>query len=310
MQILFKYTVAILVLLFVSDIAHAQENSQARKDRILLNLEYRFPQLKNAKLTIGDIAPSKYNGLDIGSFTVESRNGTQQQNFLISRDDTELYMYSGAPLNVSLTPAQIQAEIEQKEQAEAQIANARLAELKASAKTRPSKGNPTGSVLIVEFSDFQCPYCRRAISTIDQMMAKYGNDVRFVYKHFPLGFHPWAKPAAIASECVANQNQKVFWALHDYYYEKQKSINPINLIKKTKEFLANKGLDMNAWSTCAEDYSSRQYKNAAATVDADIALGQKLGVTGTPGFFVDGVFINGAQPLSTFEPIIDNALGK
>ncbi len=76
------------------------------------------------------------------------------------------------------------------------------------------------------------------------------------------------------------------------------------MIEKSKEYLAGSGVDMTAWSKCAEDQESEEYKAAAATVDADMALGQKLGVSGTPGFFVNGQFLNGAQPPAAFEPLI------
>ena len=84
-------------------------------------------------------------------------------------------------------------------------------------------------------------------------------------------------------------------------------ITPDNVLAKSKEYLADSGIDMAAWAGCAEDTTSSEYQAAAAVVDADMAFGQQLGVTGTPGFFVNGEFLNGAQPLSAFEPVIAKA---
>ncbi|MEO1085893.1 MAG: thioredoxin domain-containing protein, partial [Acidobacteriota bacterium] len=169
------------------------------------------------------------------------------------------------------------------------------------------RGNPDAPVTIIEFSDFQCPYCTRGAQTVEQILEKYPNDVKFVFKHFPLGFHPWAKPAAVAANCAANQNQDAFWTLHDKYFEHQKELNVENVMAKSKEFLGGSGLDMATWSACAENQESAEYKAAAALVDSDMNLGKSLGVTGTPGFFVNGTFLNGAQPLAAFEPLIQQA---
>ena len=78
----------------------------------------------------------------------------------------------------------------------------------------PTRGNPDGPVLIVEFSDFQCPYCTRGAETMAKVLEQYPNDVKFVFKHFPLGFHNWAKSAAIASHCAGLQSDDAFWTLH------------------------------------------------------------------------------------------------
>jgi protein-disulfide isomerase len=140
-----------------------------------------------------------------------------------------------------------------------------------------------------------------------EVLQKYPNDVKFVFKHFPLGFHNWAKPAAIASHCAGQQNGDAFWLLHDKYFEDQRSLTADNVLAKSKEYLQGSKIDMSKWSTCAEKVDSAEYQAAASAVDGDMALGQKLGVSGTPGFFVNGQFLNGAQPLARFEPLIEDA---
>ena len=287
--------------------AATADDAEARTARILANLQLEFPQLAEANVQMGEITASSIDGLDAGVFTV---NGRTNQNFLVTKDDKSLYLIVGEPLDVSRSKAEIDAAIAKRNEAEAAEAAERQAELAAATEGLPVRGNPNGAITIIEFSDFQCPYCSRGANTVEEILEKYPNDVKFVFKHFPLGFHPWAKPAAIAANCAANQKDDAFWTLHDKFFEQQKELNPGNVMAKSKEFLASSGVDMEAWSKCAEDQSSEEYKAAAAAVDADMAFGQKMGVSGTPGFFVNGRFLNGAQPIAAFEPIIKEILGS
>ena len=306
-----KTTLALLFAVAACQLApaptSAQEDPEARKARIVANLKLTFPQLAEMDITMGEITASDFAGLDQGSFTIGQGGRTQTQQFFVSSDDTRMYVISGDPIDVSRSQEEIEAELAKREQEEAQAAAQRLEQLEQSVAGLPVRGNPDGPVLIVEFSDFQCPYCARGAETVEQILAKYGEDVRFVFKHFPLGFHPWAKPASIATHCAGQQDHAAFWALHDEYFKNQKAITTDNIIAKSKEYLTDSGIDMAAWATCAEDQSSEEYKAAAAVVDADMRLGQQLGVSGTPGFFVNGEFLNGAQPLSAFVPLIEKA---
>jgi protein-disulfide isomerase len=277
---------------------------EARKSRILANLKLAYPQLENMQLVMGEIGPSEYADLDMGSFNV---GGRQDQAFFVTKDDTKLYLVNGNPIDVSRSEEEIQAEIAKREEAKAAEAVGRRKELEAAVVGRPLRGNPDAPITIVEFSDFQCPYCKRGADTMEELVEKYPNDVRFVFQHFPLSFHPWAKPASIASHCAGLQDHEAFWTLHDSYFENQTALNPGNVLDKSKEYLKDSGIDMEVWSTCAEKKDSEEYKAAAATVDADMELGQKFGVSGTPGFFVNGQFLNGAQPISAFEPLIQAA---
>ncbi len=290
--------------------AAAEEDPEARKAQIEANLKLAFPQLAQLTITIGEIEPSDFEGLDRGSFTLTNPRGQQQtQQFFVTSDNQTLYMIAGEPVDVSRSAEQIEAELARRAAEEAERAAARMQELEEAVAGLPVRGNPDAPVLIVEFSDFQCPYCARGADTVEQILEKYGDDVRFVFKHFPLGFHPWAKPASIATHCAAQQDHDAFWTLHDEYFANQKQITPGNVIAESRKYLADSGIDMEAWAVCAEDSESEAYRAAAAVVDADMALGQKLGVSGTPGFFVNGEFLNGAQPLAAFEPLIAAALG-
>ncbi len=297
-------TVLVLLVGLLALAAFAQDPVEDRKGRILANLKLAYPQLENMSLVMGAIGPSEFADLDEGTFTV---NGRQSQTFFVTKDDKKLFLISGNPIDVSRSQEEIQAEIAKREEAKAAEAAGRRQQLEDAVAGRPVRGNPDAAITIVEFSDFQCPYCARGANTMEEVIEKYPNDVRFVFQHFPLGFHPWAKPASIASHCAGLQNHDAFWTLHDQYFKNQRQLNPENVLAKSKEYLEGSGIDMAAWSTCAEDTDSEEYKAAAAVVDADMALGQSLGVSGTPGFFVNGQFLNGAQPLSAFEPLIQAA---
>ena len=299
--------ILLLVLVALPFALPAEEDAEARKARILANLKLTFPQLEEVDVTVGEIEPSGFEGLEQGFFTMRSPRGPQRQEFLVATDDSKLFLISAPPIDVSRSAEEIAAELAKREAEEAERSAERQAELESSIVGMPARGNPEAPVLIVEFSDFQCPYCARGAETVEQILAKYPDDVKFVFKHFPLGFHPWAKPASIAAHCAGKQNQEAFWTLHDEYFDNQKQLNPENVLSKSREYLAESGIDMEAWAVCAEDQGSEEYKAAAALVDADMALGQKLGVSGTPGFFVNGEFLSGAQPLAAFEPLIAKA---
>lgn len=297
-----------LALLPLAGIACAQDtqmeegtvdNSDARKEKILVNLGDAFPQLGQMQATIGEIEATEFDGLQRGTLKVQGR----EQIFLVTSDDTKFWLVAGPAIDVSKGAEEIAA-------AKAKEAEERQAKLASVPEGEPIRGSEDGAVTIIEFSDFQCPYCSRGAETVEQILDKYGDDVKFVFQHFPLDrIHPWARPAAIAAECAAAQDKDAFWTLHDAYFDDQEGINQGNVIDKSREYLADTGVDLDTWATCATDDSSEAHQEAAATVQAELELGQELGVQGTPGFFVNGQFLNGAQPITAFEPIIKEATG-
>ena len=304
-KVIFALAGVLLLTALAIGVVDAQEDDGDRGARILANLKIAFPQLADLNVTMGAIEPSGHSGLDKGFFVI---NGQQQQAFFVTSDDSKLYLVSGEPIDVSRSAEEIAEAVAQREAEEAKKAAEVEAELAERIAGRVHRGPAEAPVTIVEFSDFQCPYCSRGAATVEQILEKYPNDVKFVFQHFPLNFHPWARPAAIASHCAAEQSADAFWTLHDKYFEEQKEITPENVLAKSKEYLAGSDVDMETWSVCAEDESSEPYQAAAAIVDGDMAFGQKLGVSGTPGFFVNGTFLSGAQPLGAFEPLIQAAI--
>ncbi len=271
-----------------------------RKARILANLIHQLPQLDRLDPRMGDLSPAPMPGFDLGSFSFMTQQGRQQQAFLVSTDDRYLYLIAAGPFDVSRSQDELaQAEEEARQQ--------RHEMLMMAARNYPTRGNPDAPITIVEFSDFQCPYCSRASGTVKEVLAKYPDDVRLVYAHFPLNFHAWARPSAIAAVCAAEQDNDAFWKLHDYYFANQQAITPENVIAKSRDVLAGTNVDLEAWQACAADTTSEAYQAAARRVDAEMQLGVQLGVTGTPGFFINGRFLNGSQPLEAFEQAIQAA---
>jgi protein-disulfide isomerase len=300
-----KKLVSSAVLLGLLAVASAAFADDARKALILTNLQALFPQLEEMKPVMGEIKPTGIPGLDEGSFVV---GGRQTQLFHVTSDNKKLWMIGGPPFDVSKTPEQIAAAKAEQAKAEAETAKTRAAELEKGVVGVPFRGKADAPVTIVEFSDFQCPYCSRGADLVEQILAKYPNDVKFVFKHRPLqDIHPWATPAAIAATCAAEQKPEAFWTLHDAYFEHQKELTAENLAAKTREYLAGAGIDLQKFAACAEDPNSPAYQEAAAKVVADYDFGTKVGAGGTPAFFVGGQFVNGIAPLEHFETLIAQA---
>lgn len=162
------------------------------------------------------------------------------------------------------------------------------------------RGGKNAKVTIVEYSDFECPFCSRAHPTIQQVMNEYGDDVRVVYRHFPLSFHPQAQKAAEASECAADQGK--FWQFHDVVFENQDLVQ--GGVAQFKKWAVELGLNASKFNNCLDSGEKAQL------VTDDTNEGSALGVTGTPGFFINGQSVVGAQPFSVFKQIIDAELAK
>jgi len=159
-------------------------------------------------------------------------------------------------------------------------------------------GNPKAPVMIVEFSDFQCPYCRHVEPTLKQLLTKYPDKVSLAYRDFPLAsIHPRAELAAQASRCAGEQGK--FWDYHDHLFSAS------NLEKDTLiEYARNLKLNDKQFGSCL---TSEKYK---AEIDKDFQEGRKAGVSGTPGFFINGVVLSGSQPKDAFTRVIDEELER
>ena len=160
------------------------------------------------------------------------------------------------------------------------------------------RGNPKAPVMIVEFSDYQCPYCHQVEPTVKQLLAKYGDKVSFAYRDYPLrAIHSQAEIAAEASRCALEQGK--FWEYHDQLFTSSK-LDKDSLT----EYAKNLNLDEKEFGSCL---ASEKYKGA---IDKDLAEGGKAGVNGTPGFFINGIALSGAKQEDSFTQIIDDELSR
>jgi protein-disulfide isomerase len=163
----------------------------------------------------------------------------------------------------------------------------------------PSKGPANASVTIIEFSDFQCPFCSRALPVIEELMTRYPKDVRVVYRHLPLDrIHDRARIAAEASLCAHDQDQ--FWAYHDLLFANARALADEDL----KRFAEELNLDVAAWEQCVGE------NKFAEQIDADVEAARSIGITGTPAFIINGVILSGAKPVEEFVPVIESELKR
>ncbi|TMA14558.1 MAG: thioredoxin [Deltaproteobacteria bacterium] len=162
----------------------------------------------------------------------------------------------------------------------------------------PSRGPTNAPVTIVEFSDFQCPYCGREYPVIERLMKEYDGKLRLVFRHYPLDFHPFAQKAAEAGACA--QDQGKFWELHDKMFSNQGKLAVADL----KGYAKTLGMDATKFDKCLDSGEKK------ALVDDDLKAGSAAGVNGTPAFFINGIFINGAQPYEHMKQAVDRELRK
>jgi len=160
----------------------------------------------------------------------------------------------------------------------------------------PDKGPKDAPIELVEFSDFQCPFCQRANPTVDQVLKTYGDRIHFVYRHFPLAIHPNARPAAEAAACAGAQGR--FWPFHDQLFANPAKLADADL----KATAVSAGLDASRFNACVDGHQSKR------EVDKDLSEGSAAGVTGTPAFFINGRSLEGAQPFEAFKRVIDEEL--
>ena len=166
----------------------------------------------------------------------------------------------------------------------------------------PVTGSPDAKITIVEYSDFQCPYCSSAHVTVKNLLSQYPGKVKVAYKHLPLQMHNWARQAAEASVCIHKQNPEAFWKFSDYLFTNQKAIKLETFDAKLQEFSAQNGVKPEELKQCMADPATKQ------KVQADEQEAESLGLTSTPSFLVNGRTVVGAIPLDQFKQIIDEAL--
>lgn len=185
-------------------------------------------------------------------------------------------------------------EEEEKTQLEASYTNPLVPNIRSDETIRGTKGAP---IVLVEYSDFQCPFCGRGYSTVMEVLEKYKGKIQFIYKHLPLSFHPQAEIAAKYYEAVRLQSEEKAFKFHDKLYQDQSKLK--NGEAFLKELAKSVGADM---SKVAKDINSEE---VAKRIKEDSTEAEKFGFQGTPGFLLNGVPVKGAYPTEHFVQIVD-----
>jgi protein-disulfide isomerase len=245
-------------------------------------VRHLFVMDKRITIQVSDPQPSPNlpGFMEVG---VHASMGTQAQDFqfLVSKDGSKILQ--GNVFDVNNNPFKNDLD-------------------KLKTEFEPSMGAPGADVVLVEFSDFQCPYCKEEAKMLRQNLLKaYPENVRLYFKTFPLeALHPWSKPAAIASRCAFRQKPASFWAFHDWVFDHQTEINPENFKEKVLEWAkGQKELDVPQLGQCMDT------KATEAEVDKVLLEGRGLNVDRTPTLFVNGRRLASAIDWPSLKSIID-----
>lgn len=193
----------------------------------------------------------------------------------------------------------IKNELRKKYKVSFQMEEVKKTRAKVSENGNPSLGPKDAKVTIIEFSDFDCPFCKRSQNVNKKIREKYKGKVRWVFRDYPLPFHPNAMFAHVAANCTISQNK--YWEFFEAIFENTGDLSRENVM----ELATKVGLDMEKFTDCVENNETIK-----AEIQKDIADAQSVGVNGTPMFFINGISVEGAQPYEVFENIIEDELNK
>lgn len=229
---------------------------------------YRIPD--KVDLRLGQLKPSEVPGFNKAELRMGRGPDSQTHTLYISKD--KRFYLLGTFMDLTVHPIQ-----------------ERLKKLKL--KGAPVRGNPNAPVTLVEYTDFQCPYCAVGYRIVrDRILKEYPDKVKWVYKSFPLrSIHPWAEPAAIAVECAKLQGNDQFWKMHDAIFDNQRNIQVHNADDKFLKIAEEAGVETTAFQACYDG------KKTLQTVRKDLVEAEELGLSSTPSFLVDGRLVAGAD---------------
>ncbi len=264
----------------------------------------------DAKIQISGYEQSPIKGFKKGRFDIQTSKGNADIPFMVSQDgryvilgepidttkfkDTQVADIKTGELPFGRQPLPVLMSKDGKYLILGELVDSTVNPLeetmkKISLKDVPIKGEEEAKVTIVEYSDFQCPFCKRATDMLPQILEQYKGKVKLAFKQFPLPSHPWAMDAAIASVCAYQQGNDNFWEFHDKVFEKQKEITVEKSKEQFKTFAKEVGLDQGKFEAC---FSSQEI---ASRVQSEIKEGQSVGVNSTPTFIVNGMPVPGAN---------------
>jgi protein-disulfide isomerase len=201
----------------------------------------------------------------------------QQQQTVQLREELRQQLFAEAGVEILLTPPRVDIGIPD---------------------NIPSRGAEDAPVTLIEYTDYQCPYCARVQPTIEALLERYEGKLRHVFKNLPLPMHNQAQLAAQAGLCANDQGK--YWEFHNWLFENQRTMNRESMVSQAGEL----GMDGEAFAGCLDQGTHSQQ------VDSEMAEARGLGITGTPGFLINGRVLKGAQPIEAFEAIIDDELER
>lgn len=261
------------------------------KEKVTRYLEELFPNLQ--KIEVSDLERNGEQFLTARVTFVTAGRPRQQQVHLTS-DGKNLIL--GQIWDLTISPQRARWNNKSRG-AEERMAKLDLID-------RPFRGPADAAVTVVEFSDYQCPYCSRAYQTVDQrLVEEYGQRIKFVFKHLPLeSLHPWARKASVAAACAYVQQQEAFWNLHALLFRDQKQITQDNLRNKIEAYAGELGLDVPAMLDCYDTDATK------SVVEADLAEAMSLGISSTPTYLINGAVVQGVVAFEEMRSYIDFAL--
>src|SRR6266496_5820551 len=253
-----------------------------------LRVAYNVPQ--TVKVLISVPHGSEFPNYDALTVTFEGDGKKQTYDFLLSKDQKTLMRMTKMDLSKDPYAENMK---------------------KIDTKGRPVRGNPNAKVVVVNYDDFQCPYCSSMHKTLfPQLLKEYGDRVAFIYKDFPLSeIHPWAIHAAVNANCLAAQNADAYWEFADYIHAHRDVVNAEKgldnqfaaLDRMTLDETGKFKLDKDKLQVCVKAQDQQAVK-------ASVKEGEALDVSGTPAMFINGQLVDGARPAAELRELFDNAL--
>jgi protein-disulfide isomerase len=268
----------------------AQAPSPDVTQRIERQIRSYYDLPDSVKVTLSAPHSSEFPNYDEYTVTLEGDSNKRVFDFLLSKDQKTLIRMTR--MDMSKDPYAENMK-------------------KIDVKGRPVRGNPNAKVVIVNFDDFECPFCSRAHQTLfPELLKEYGDRVAFIYKDFPLSeIHPWAIHAAVNANCLAAQNNDAYWDFADYIHSNQHVVNSERgheaQFAALDRITLTEGAKFNVDTTKLQSCIKAQKEDA---VTASVKEGEALGVDGTPTMFVNGRSVNGARSAEEFRAIFDSAL--
>lgn len=284
-----------IVLLMLCVGCSAQPNKSAAQadvnERIQRQVRAFFNIPPDVVITVGAPAPSEFANYDLVPVTMTRQDKSQKADFLLSKDGKTLIRFT--KLDLTKDPY-----VETMNQ--------------ISLADRPVRGNPDAKVTIVNFDDFECPFCARMHTTLmSEILPQYKDKIKIVYKDYPLlQIHPWAQHAANDANCLAKENGTAYWQLADYLHANQHAINGsqqnlpasfAEIDRQTMDFGKENGADLPRLQACLKAQSD-------AVVKASMAEGDKLGVSATPTVFINGERLEGAMDADEVKSALNRQL--